>query len=211
VAAQAPLAGRGVSRRRAWARGGLLWWAVMLALATGSASVAYGAFATRVQNTANRITAGTVVLSENDGGQAMLSLANAALGASDTSCIRTSYGGTLPSSVRHYATVTGALAPDLTLRVTRGSGAGTFDSCTGFSADAANYIGAGAGVIYDGKLSGYPTSTAAAIVDPSDTGGPETWSAGETHDYKFQITLDNDPAASGLAATATFTWEAASQ
>jgi hypothetical protein len=182
----------------------------MLVLATSSAGVAYAAYSARVQNTANRITAGTVVLSDNDGGQAMLSLTNAALGASDTSCVRTTYDGTLPSGVRHYATVTGALAPYLTLRVTRGAGAGTFDSCTGFTADATNYIGAGAGVIYDGKLSGYPTSAAAAIVDPSDAGGPETWIAGETHDYRFQVTLDNDPAAGGLAATATFTWQAAS-
>ena len=51
--------------------------------------------------------------------------------------------------------------------ITRGTIATpTFDSCTGFTADAANYIGAGAGVIYDGKLADYPTSYAAGIVDP---------------------------------------------
>ncbi len=151
-------------------RGGLLWWAIVLAVATISVGAAYAAFSARTQNTGNQITSGTVALSDNDSGTAMLSLSNAALGATDTSCIRTTFGGTLASSVRHHAAVAGTLAPYLTLKVTRGSGAGTFDSCTGFTADTTNYTGAGAGVIYDGNLSSYPTSYAAAIVDPTDNG-----------------------------------------
>ena len=142
----------------------------MLALATSSAGVAYAAFANQAQSTGNRITSGTVVLSDNDDGQAMLSLSGAAAGASDTSCIRTRYDGTLASGVDHYASVTGSLAPYLSLTITRGGGAGTFDSCTGFTPDVTDYPGAGAGVIFDGKLADYPTSAAAAIVDPTDNG-----------------------------------------
>jgi hypothetical protein len=37
---------------------------------------------------------------------------------------------------------------------------------------------------------------------------PETWSTSEAHDYKFQVTLDNDPAIEGLSGAATFFWQA---
>jgi len=36
----------------------------------------------------------------------------------------------------------------------------------------------------------------------------ETWTTSEAHDYKFQITLDNDAAAYGRSTTAMFRWEA---
>src|SRR6266545_1895191 len=127
------------------------WPIATLVIALCSASVAYSAFLSRTTNAANSVASGTVAMSDNDGAVAMLNLANHALGDSDTSCIRTTYTGSLPSTVRHYATVTGSLAPYLTLTVTRGSGAPTFDNCTGFSADSQDYTGAGAGVIYSGK------------------------------------------------------------
>jgi hypothetical protein len=130
------------------------------------AAVAYAAFAATSGNAGNSYSAGTVTLTDNDGGSAMLSLSNALPGATDTSCIRTSYSGSLPATVRHYATVTGTLAPYLTLKVTRGSSSSGFDNCTGFTPDTTNYNGAGAGVIYNGDLSGLPSSYAAGIVDP---------------------------------------------
>jgi hypothetical protein len=126
----------------------------------------YAALSSTTANPGNSMQAGTVALTDNDGGSAMLSLNSAPLGASDTSCIKTSYSGSLPSNVRHYASATGALSPYLNLKVTRGTGANTFDNCSDFTGDTSNYFGKGAGVIYDGKLSNYPSSWATGIVDP---------------------------------------------
>jgi len=90
-----------------------------------------------------------------------------------TSCLRVTYAGTLPATVRLYGTSSGALAPYLTLTVTRGTDAApSFDSCSGFTADVTNYIGAGAGVVYSGSLSGYPTA-ASPLTEPT-AGAPET-------------------------------------
>ena len=36
---------------------------------------------------------------------------------------------------------------------------------------------------------------------------PESWTTGEVHAYRFEVTLTND-AAQGLDATQSFTWEA---
>jgi hypothetical protein len=139
---------------------------VAVAVAGVCAAAAYAAFSTSTSTAGSRFAAGTVNLTDNDGGSAMLSLASAVPGAQDTSCITASYSGSLQSTVRQYAAVSGTLAPYLSLKVTRGSGAAGFDNCTGFTPDSTDYLGDGNGVVYDGKLSDYPTSYAAGIVDP---------------------------------------------
>ena len=131
----------------------------------------HAAFTANTKSNGNSAATGTVNLSDNDSGGAMLGLTNAALGASDTSCIRATSNGSLASDVRHHASVTGNVAPYLSLKVTRGTGAAGFDNCTGFAADSSNYNGDGAGVIYNGKLSNYPANWASGIVDPSNSGG----------------------------------------
>jgi hypothetical protein len=135
-------------------------------IAAASAAAAYAAFSASTSTAGSSFAAGTVALTDNDGGAAVLSLSSALPGATDTGCIRASYSGSLQSTVRHHAAVTGSLAPYLSLKVTRGSGASGFDNCTGFTPDATDYLGAGAGVIFDGKLSSYPGSYGAGIVDP---------------------------------------------
>lgn len=171
-------------------------------------AVTFSAFSSVAQNPGNRVQAGTVTIADNDAGAAMLSLVDAQPGESSTACIQTTYTGTLDSEVRLYGAPAGALAPYLTLTVTRGSAtAPTFDSCADFTADSTDHIGQGAGVIYRGSLAAYPGSAATAIVDPRAP-APETWTPGEAHSYKFHITLDDNVAAEGLSATADFTWEA---
>jgi hypothetical protein len=184
---------------------------LLVAVAALIAAVVRAAFDASLSHGSNAASSGTVSVSDNDGGSAsMLSLDGASLGATDTSCIRVTSNGSLNSDLRHYATVGGNLAPYLTLKVTRGSGAAAFDDCSGFAPDSTDYIGAGQGVIYDDKLSAYAGSYSAGLVDPRAS-TPETWSAGESHDYKFQITVDNDPLALGKSATATFHWETRNQ
>ena len=107
-----------------------------------------------------------------------------------------------------YGATTGTgLDPYINLTVTRGTIASpSFDACTGFSADATDYIGSGAGVVYNGTLAGFPDAWTGGIVDaPSAT---ETWTTNEVHTYRFAWTVADNDLAQGKNATQTFTWEA---
>lgn len=191
-------------RRRPVLRSLVVLGLVLVCVATGTVA----AFSARTTSAGNVYAAGTVTIGDNDAGAALVPLPAAVPGQSSTGCIVVTYGGTLNAGVRLYASLTGALAPHLTLTVTRGTQAApAFASCTGFTADATNYIGAGAGVVYNGTLAAFPTSYATGIVDPL-AGSPETWTTGESHVYRFVVTLSNTTAAQGLTQSADFTWEA---
>ncbi|HEX8067981.1 MAG TPA: TasA family protein [Thermoleophilaceae bacterium] len=174
-------------------------------------AVTWSAFYGTTQSSGNSFAAGTIAIGDNDAGSALLTLSNARPGDSSTRCIKVSYTGSLAASVRMYAATSGTLASHVDLVVTRGTDSSpSFPSCTGFSPDATNYVGAGAGVVYSGLLSAFPTSGTATSEPP---GAPATWSSPDAHSYKFTATLRTDAPASaqGVSATADFTWEARSQ
>ncbi len=183
--------------------------AVAIVAAAGLSTAAYAAYRGVTTNNGNQLAAGSVALSDNDAGSALFTaLGSARASDSETSCIRVRSDGSLDSTVRLYGTVSGGLAPFLTLTVTRGTDpAPSFKSCTSFIADGTSYIGAGPGVIYSGPLSSFPGSYAAGIVDPT-AGSSETWSTSEVHVYRFSLSAGTNPAAEGLSATVSFTWEA---
>jgi predicted ribosomally synthesized peptide with SipW-like signal peptide len=184
---------------------------VVMAVGTIAGPATYSAFSSTTTSSGNLFTAGTVNITDNDGSTALLSLSNARPNDSDTGCINITYTGTLDSTVRLHANVSGPLAQYLSLTVTRGiDSTPSFDNCGGFAADATDYIGAGNGVIYSGSLSAFPSSYAAGLVDPV-AGSPETWSNPESHSYRFTITLQDVEAAQGLSGSASFTWEARNQ
>ena len=116
--------------------------------------------------------------------------------------------------MRLYGTTTGSgLDQYLDLKVTRGTynpSTPAFKSCTNFQADGTDYLGAGNGVIYTGTLQAYPDDYASGLVDPT-SGAPESWSSGEVHVYRFDMTLQSNFAAQGKNATQTFRWEARNQ
>lgn len=138
------------------------------ALACVISAGTYAAFVARTEATGNSVQTGSVHLHDNDSDAAMLELTNAGLGDFDTSCIRVTSDGTLPSDVRLSASSAGDLAPHLRVRVTRGTGAAGFDDCAGFTADPRDYYGLGGGVVYDGRLSDLPSSWAGGVRDPSE-------------------------------------------
>jgi len=184
---------------------------VLGALGMVAGAATWSAFSGTTGNPGNTFSTGTVSLADNDGGASLLSLSNATPGATASGCIKVTYDGDLPADVKLFGSVSGTLAQYLTLKVTRGTDTGTFPNCN-FTADARDYIGQGAGVIYNGNLSALPASYAAGIADPdASTGGGETWSNGEGHAYKLEVTLQNDAAAAGQSASASFTWEARNQ
>ena len=186
----------------------LVVWLVAGMIMAVAVGMTVAKFSATTSNPGDSLATGTVSITDNDAGAAMLSLASAKPGNSTTGCIKVTYTGSLDSTVVLYGTVSGSLAPYLQLTVTRGTdSAPSFSSCTNFTPDATNYIGAGAGVVYSGLLSAYPANYAAGIVDPT-SGSPHTWIQNEAHSYKFVVSLNNNPAAQGLSSTATFTWEA---
>jgi predicted ribosomally synthesized peptide with SipW-like signal peptide len=178
----------------------------LVAAATGTAT--FAAFTSVGSSASNTIESGTVAISDNDVGAALLTLTLAKPGDSDTGCIEVTYSGSLDSSVRLYADASGAAGSYLTLTVTRGTDwAPAFKSCDGFTADETDYIGAGPGVIYSGALSGFPATYDAAIVDAA-AGAEETWTTSEIHSYRFVISVNDDNDAQGQTGAATFYWDA---
>ena len=112
--------------------------------------------------------------------------------------------------VLHGATGGSGLDAYLDLKVTRGTMAGTpiAGSCTSFAADATSYAGAGPGIVYSGTLQGWPDTSAAGLIDPKPGAGA-TWTHGEAHAYRLQLTLGSASAGQGKTATQSFSWEAA--
>jgi hypothetical protein len=182
---------------------------VLLGALTALVIATLAAFSSVTSNSGNSFDVGTVELTDNDSGTAMLSIAGGKPGDNDESCITVTYSGTLPSSVRLYGATAGTgLDQYLNLVVTRGTGATAFDNCTGFTPDAANYTGNGAGVVYNGTLQGFPDSYAAGLIDQSALSTTEQWTTSESHDYKFRVVVQDNDGAQGLTATQAFTWEA---
>jgi hypothetical protein len=170
----------------------------------------YAAFFSSTSNSGSSFGAGTVVLTDNDAGGAAVTLNAAQPGATDSGCLRASYSGSLAATVRHYADVAGALAPYLTVKVTRGTDSSpSFRSCANFTADTCDYFGKGAGVLYDGLLSNYPTTYAAGIQDytcsgSSTYGSDVAGTAGIVNQYRFDplTTWDTFTDTSGTNLTA---------
>lgn len=197
---------------RGWRRFAIV---AALALALPAAGgVTYAAYTATTANAGNLVEAGSVKLSDNGDGSSMLSLSGAVPGNTTSACIRVTYAGTLPASVRLHGTTTGTgLDQYLDLKVTRGVYSPTepaFKSCTNFQADGTNYIGAGNGVIYNGTLQAYADDYASGLVDPLP-GSPESWTTGEVHVYRLDVTLQNDFSAQNKDAAQAFRWEARNQ
>ncbi len=180
----------------------------------------YAAFSSTTANANNNWSAGTVAISDDDTGSAMFT--TGAVGTGQVSgtlkpgqtianCVRVTYNGSLPSTVKLYASSpitetapngTGLLAY-LHIRVEEGT-AGDF-GCANF---------AGASTIWDSSihpgaasdlLGVFPTSYAGGI-----SSGLASWSSGTYRVYRFTMTLDSSvpDTSQGATATATFNWQA---
>jgi predicted ribosomally synthesized peptide with SipW-like signal peptide len=169
----------------------------------------WSAFSDTTANGANSFQSGSVTIEDDDSGSAMFSLTGMKPGDPAVSrCIDVTYTGSLDAQVRMYGTTGGTgLAQYLNVTVTRGEKSSPFAGCGDFVADLTDYIGQGPGVVYSGTLDGFADSYAAGTVDPPSS-GPETWTTGEDHAYRFEVSLVDDNNAQAKAATQTFTWEA---
>ena len=141
----------------------------------------------------------TVVLADNDAGSAMFTDgATLAPGTPLDRCIQVAYQGAEASEPVHLyaAAISGDLASYLDVVIEVGADApGSFGSCDGFvSADE----------VYRGTLADF-----AALHPDYDTGLP-TWepaASGEVRNYRFTVSVRDDPAAAGRSVSFGFSWE----
>ena len=185
--------------------------AVPVALSASGLVVAqssYSAYSATTVNPTNNWSTGTVALADDDANTAAFTATNLKPGASGSRCIVVSSTGSLPASVRLYgtgATTTKALASDINLTVTQGSG-GSFGSCTGFTA-----LASGSGV-YSGTLADFgATATSFATgVGAWTTAGVASGAAAETRTYQLTYSVKPDATNDTQGGTAAlgFTWEA---
>jgi predicted ribosomally synthesized peptide with SipW-like signal peptide len=161
----------------------------------------YSAFSDTTDNTGNTFAAGTIDITDDDGGTAMFTLSGMLPGQTATRCINVSNVGTSPfANVALSGAVGGTgLATSLTVVVDRGTGAtgGAAFSCTGFTLVTANIV--------TGALSAFPTSAAPV----NDATG---WTPGAVKSYRFTVTLPSTApqTAQGQNATLAVTWTASS-
>lgn len=163
-------------------------------------SSSHAAFVDQSQNVLNHVTSTSIDLTDDDGGTAMFPDEQGLTpGTPVDRCITVTYDGNVDTKpVMLYAAATsGALAPYLQLTIEVGAATGNaFGGCTGFSAGK---------VLYTGTLSGFATAHAgyASALQTWDPAG-----AGEARTFRFELSVQDDPAASGASATFGFTWEA---
>ena len=149
-------------------------------------------FTAETNNVGNSLEAGTIVLSDNGDGSALLEMKNIAPGEYSRNCIRVLYDGTLdPEEVRVYSesafVTTGAsnMENQVYITIEEGSG-GTFDDCSGFTPSTM--------IVGDGPASATPTTLAAWDASATDyTSGDGVWDpAGPGAVRTYRVTLELD-------------------
>jgi hypothetical protein len=180
----------------------------VVALVVGAS---WSAFFSTTANPDNVFAAGTVNLGDNDAGSSMYSVSNQKPGDSVTRCIKVTYTGSLPSTVKLYSSAVGTVGDFINLVITPGTGSPTFPTCTGFTADAG-------GPIYSGTLKGFADTYNSYTTGLADNPGSSatSWVTNDAVVYQFTLTLQDNNAANGGASPLSsgqhsFTWEARNQ
>ena len=161
--------------------------------------VSDAAFSATTENTGSQWTAGDVSLTDDDSDNAMFAVTNMKPGDTETECIAVTYSGSLDAAVKIYGTLTAGDGLDdyLDVTVRRGTG-GAFGDCTGFSSVE---------TVYSGTLDGF-VGTHSSFGTGAGTWAPTGGGPDDTVIYEVEVSLQDNNAAQGKTATATFTWEA---
>lgn len=179
---------------------------VVLALVGGLAAAgAFSAFSSQTENPGNVVSTGTVDLADNDLDAALYGISAGRPGSTDQRCIRVSYSGSVPSTVRIYRpdAVDADLSPYVNVTIQPGT-AGSFD-CTGFVADGA--------ALYNGALSAMPTSFSGSTIEDFP-GASSAWASGDFVVYRVTATVSSsapDSAQGRTTGAHRLVWEAQSQ
>ena len=146
----------------------------------------------------NNWTAGSVSISTNGSGAALLSTSGLIPGSSATKCVTVTYGGSVASNVKLFAgNAAGTLNNYVNLVISQG---------TGSAIDCSDFVVSG-GALFTGTATGMATSNA------SFANGLGNWAptgAAQTRTYKFVYGLDaaTPDNQQGQSGSLGFTWEA---
>lgn len=171
----------------------------------------FSAFSSQTENSGNVITAGTVTLEDNDGGTALYVMNAAKPGESKTSCIKVTYKGSLPATVKLFTpSAIGELGPYVNLKVEAGTQTtSTFPSCTEFTPASSG------ATVYEGTLSAFATEHATfANGITTNPASATKWETNNSVVYRFTATLSaTAPEAAQGKTTGShlFRWEAQNQ
>lgn len=177
----------------------------VLVAAVGAAI--FSAYTSVSSNDGNTFTAGEINLTDNDSGSALFNVAGFTPGDTFVKCIQLNYASTggVQSGLRLYGITSGnGLDQYLDLQIRRGTtptqnGSG---DCAGFTPDAADYNGEGAGVIFADTLRDFPDTYDDGTLDPL-----AAWGNGDSAVYEITMHVQNDNAAMGLGVTQNFQFE----
>lgn len=171
----------------------------------------FSAFSSKTDNPGNIVTAGTVELEDNDGGSALYAMTAAKPGESKASCIKVTYKGSLPATVKLFTPSTiGELGPQVNLKIEAGTAtSSTFPSCEGFAA-----FGTG-GILFEGTLAAFATekNSFATGISTFPTGATK-WETNNSVIYRVTATLSAsapDTAQGKSTGTHILRWEAQNQ
>lgn len=171
----------------------------------------FSAFSSQTDNPGNVVTAGTVTLEDNDGGSALYAMSAAKPGEGKTSCIKVTYKGSLPATVKVFTPSTiGELGSSVELKIEAGTQAtSTFPSCEGFTPAVSG------ATVYEGTLANFANernSFANGIA--TFPAGTTKWEANSSVVYRVTATLAaNAPDSAQGKSTGThlIRWEAQNQ
>jgi predicted ribosomally synthesized peptide with SipW-like signal peptide len=170
----------------------------------------FSAFSSSTDNPGNVVTAGTVLLEDNDGGSALYVMNAAKPGESKTSCIKVTYKGSLPATVKLWTPSTiGELGPFVNLKIEAGTQTtSTFPSCTEFTPAASP-------TVYEGTLSAFATEKNSYATGISTfPSGTTKWETNNSVVYRVTATLSAtapESAQGKTTGTHILRWEAQNQ
>lgn len=171
----------------------------------------FSAFSSQTDNPGNVISAGTVKLEDNDGSTALYSITGAKPGDSKTSCIKVTYVGTLPATVKLFTpSAIGELGPYVDLKIEAGTQTtSTFPSCTGFTPAATG------ATVYEGTLAAFAAAnTSFANGITTNPAGATKWETNSSVVYQVTATLQSgapEAAQGKTTGSHIIRWEAQNQ
>jgi hypothetical protein len=159
------------------------------------------AFVAQNDNTLNKVTSASILLTDNDSSSAMFNNVPGLMpGTPVDRCIDVTYTGDVnPTAVMLYAAgvPTGTLAPYLDLTIEIGTDSTpVFGDCTGFVSSGTIFTG--------GTLADFATAHSAYA------SGMTTWDpavTGEVKTFHFRLTVKDDNNAANKTTTFGFSWE----
>jgi hypothetical protein len=171
----------------------------------------FSAFSSKTDNPGNIVTAGTVEIEDNDGGTALYAITGAKPGDTKTSCIKVTYKGSLPATVKLFTPSTiGELGPYVNLKVEAGTQTtSTFPTCTGFTPASSG------ATVYEGTLAAFATehNTFATGITTNPAAATK-WETNSSVVYQFTATLSAtapETAQGKTTGTHIIRWEAQNQ